>query len=157
MKKCIIILSALLLSACESSEIESIKRNLGDYQYVGVDPKLSFTIPLSEFQFSGAENNNPRLNYRINIKQNNDSFPIATYLVGATVEVIDSQGTKRTNFDVRGEIENGVLSVSGVDALYGLEVKDQSELRSLKLRIDSYTWSPKYERKPFQATAEKVK
>lgn len=145
-------LVASVLMACNSSDTETIKTNLGPFQYMGVDPQLSFSIPTAEFEAPKTAYDSPTVKFTVNIKQNNKKFPLSKYQVSAPIDVIDSQGTKRTTVLVNGEVENGVVSVSGIDSLYGLKVKDEAELKSLKLQIKSYSWFPSFKLKPFDAS-----
>jgi hypothetical protein len=130
-----------------------MKRNLGPFQYVGLDPELSFSVPTAEFTPAEHEYESPKLRYTVNIKQNNQKFPLKKYLVLATANIVDGQGNKRGHITLNGEVENGVPSLSDVEGVH-LTVKDQAELGSLKLQVDSYTWFPEYEHKPYRPDAE---
>ena len=146
----LLLLVTIFLAACNSSETETIKTNLGAFQYIGVDPQLSFSIPTAEFEPPENEYSSVKVKFTVNIKQNNKTFPLNNYKVYASADVLDNQGTKREKVIIQGDVENGVVSVSGINEIYGLKVKDQSELKSLKLQINSYNWYPKSEFKPFK-------
>lgn len=152
----LLLLVTIFVSACNSSETETIKTNLGAFQYMGVDPQLSFSIPTAEFEPPENEYSSVKVKFTVNIKQNNKTFPLSSYKVSAFADVLDNQGTKREKVIIQGEVENGVVSVSGIDEIYGLKVKDQSELKSLKLQINSYNWFPKFEFKPFEQSSTKA-
>jgi hypothetical protein len=151
-----LLLVTIFITACNSRETETIKTNLGAFQYMGVDPQLSFSIPTAEFELPENEYSSVKAKFTVNIKQNNKTFPLNIYHVSATADVLDNQGTKREKIIIQGDVENGVVSVSGIDSIYGLKVKDQSELKSLKLQINSYQWFPKFELKPFEEPPTKA-
>ncbi len=131
-----------------------MKRNLGAFQYVGLDPELSFSLATVEFTPGENEYAGPKLRYTVNIKQNNQQFPVKKYLVLATADIVDSQGNKRGHITLNGTVENGVLSVSDVESVFGLKVRDQADMSSLKVQISSYTWLPEYEHKPYRVDSE---
>jgi len=142
------------IAGCRSGEIDEMKRDLGPFQYVGLDPELSFSLATVEFTPAENEYASPKLRYTVNIKQNNQKFPLKKYLVLATADIVDSQGNKRGHITLQGTVENGVLSVSDVESVYGLRVRDQADLSSLKVQIDSYTWLPEIEHKPYRPDGE---
>lgn len=154
-KAFLILIVISFLPACNSDETERIKSNLGAFQYLGIDPQLSFSIPTAEFELPENEFSSVKAKFTINIKQNNKTFPLSNYTVTAVANIIDNQGVKRDKVMVQGEIENGVVSLSEISEIYGLKVKDQSELKSLKLEIDSYHWFPKFTFKPFKSVSTK--
>lgn len=143
---------SVLATGCDSPEIEKIRINLGPYQYIGIDPQLSFNISEFETKAPDGAYSATKVKYTINIKQNNPDFPLNKYEVAVRANILDSQGSKRSNIVARGTVENGVLSVSNVEELYGLKAKDEADLKSLKMQIESYGWSPAVTYKPFQAS-----
>jgi hypothetical protein len=143
-----------LITGCGPGGIDEIRRDLGPFQYLGLDPELSFSVPTAEFTPAENEYASPKLRYTVNIKQNNQKFPLKRYLVFATANIVDSQGNKRGDILLNGAVENGVVSLSDVQTVYGLKVRDQADLSSLKLQVASYTWSPENKHKPYRADAE---
>jgi hypothetical protein len=148
---CIVI--SMFMTGCDSSEIEKIRSNLGPFQYMGVDPQLSFNIVKFEAE-APDDAFSPEIKYTINIKQNNPDFPLNEYEVFVTADIVDRQGSKRDQIVAIGNVENGALSISNVETLYGVNVKDEAELKSLRMQIESYFWVPKYTHKPFQASKQ---
>jgi len=150
----ILITVVSLTAGCHSGEIEDVKKNLGPYQYIGLDPQLSFNLAGVEFRAPQNEYSSPTVKYTLNIKQNNQKFPLNEYLVFVVANITDSRGTKRAQMTTTGTVENGVLSLSDIETLYSLKTKDQGDLDSLRLQIESYSWSPEAKLKPFQAGGE---
>jgi hypothetical protein len=141
----------LVMPGCRSGQIEEMKKNLGAYQYIGLDPQLSFSLAGVEFRPPEHEYSSPTVRYTVNIKQNNRAFPLNKYLVLVVANVVDSQRGKRAQITLQGTVENGVVSLSDVETLYGLKTRDQADLNSCKLQIEYYNWSPEAKYKPYEA------
>ena len=144
----------LFIAGCGHGEINEMKRDLGPFQFLGLDPELSFDVATVEFTPGENEYASPKLRYTVNIKQNDQKFPLKKYMVLASADIVDSQGNKRGHITLNGTVENGVLSVSDVESVYGLKVRDQADMSSLKVQISSYSWLPEDEHKPYRVDAE---
>lgn len=148
--KVAVLVVAPLLSACPFDGASDLKRTLGPYQYMGLDPQLSFTILKAEFREPDDRFSPATLTYTVNIKQHVADFPLSSYSVFANALVLDANGHKLDSFRINGTIENGVLSVSDVEKLYGpLSKIERSQFPSLKMQIESYGWVPDVEYKPY--------
>jgi len=147
---------ACLLSACPLDGTSKLRADLGPYQYLGLDPQLSFVVQKAEFAPAESQYSAPTLNYTINIKQNNKEFPLPKYAVAIVGSIQDSQGAEIDTMRLSGEVENGVLSVSDIDKLYGSNIGKlpASQVSQLKLKIKSYTWGPNVEHQPYVASAQ---
>ena len=149
-----IIYSLVILSmvtACDmNKEVASVKTNLGQFQYMGLDPQLSFSVPTAEFVHQTGDYDSAKVRYTVNMKQNNNSFPLQTYNISVSLIVLDNSNAEKSHFTVNGKIENGVVSVSYIEVLYGFKTKNSEEAKSLKLKIKSYVWFPIYELKPYE-------
>lgn len=138
------------LSACPFDDDSELKRNLGPYQYMGLDPQLSFNIGKAEFREPAENYSGATLNYTVNIKQNNAAFPLASYHVIVKAAVVDSNGSKLENFYIDGKLENGVLAVSNIESLYGAVRKlEASQILTLKMQVEIYYWFPSPELQPY--------
>lgn len=145
-----VLVAAAALSACPFDGVSELKKNLGPYQYLGVDPQLSFSIQKAEFREPAEKYSVPTLNYTVNIKQNNAAFPLASYRVIVSAAVVDGNGSKLEHFSIQGKLENGVLAVSNIESLYGAVRKlEASRLPSLKMHIETYNWFPSAELQPY--------
>lgn len=145
---------SILLAGCPfSGNVSSLKKTLGPFQYSGMNPKLSFAISKAYFQKPKSEYASPTVNYTINIKQHNDNFPLKEYIAIGVVSVLNDKGKELATFSVRGTVENGVLSVSDVQTIYGLpSTTSDNEIQNLSLKIKFYNWYPKWALKPYPAT-----
>lgn len=145
---------ACLLSACPLDGSSKLRADLGPYQYIGLDPQLSFVVQKAEFAPAEDQYSAPTLNYTVNIKQNNKDFPLSKYAVAVVGSIQDSHGAEIDTMRLSGEVENGVLSVSDIDKLYGSKVGKlpASQVSQLKLKIKSYSWGPNVEYQPYVAS-----
>lgn len=158
----VILSSGVLLAGCPlggnskelatlKSEVTTLKHSMGDFQYMGMDPKLSFSIQKADFEPPKDAYAPATVNYTINIKQHNVDFPPDEYFVTATLGVVDSSGNELTTIAMGGKVENGVLSLSDVDDLYGLQGKTTpKDIGKLHLKVDFYSWLPDDNLKPYR-------
>lgn len=153
-----------VLAGCSSKEeidaikadIASIKTNLGTQQYAGLDPQLSFSFP--EAKFSPPVDRfltTPKLNYSMNVKQNNKSFPLNEYSVNAIAEIFDGAGVKRGDTIIFVTVENGSGSVAKMEDMYAVEFDNTKSLESYKIKIKNYSWYDSRQLKPFASAVNK--
>jgi hypothetical protein len=142
----VLFLSFLLIGCSAQNEnadimkkIDSVKNNLGDFQYLGLDPKLSISISKAYFNDSDKPYGNPEVTFTANIKQYNDEFPLTVYDVNVRFMVLDENDNEVAEFTAFGRMENGVLSIADVKELYGA-IKKSAE--GLRLEAKHYTWYP---------------
>jgi hypothetical protein len=152
----VILVLGLLLSACPMDGSSKLRADLGPYQYLGLDPQLSFVVQKAEFAPAEDKYSAPTLNYTVNIRQNNGEFPLQKYGVAVVGSIQKANGTEVDTMRFSGEVENGVLSVSDIDKLYGSKVGQlpAAEVSLLKLKIKSYNWAPDIEQRPYVVRAE---
>lgn len=129
------------------SEIDNLKRSLGAYQYLGEDPQVEFNI--AEFSVSPAKGTygSPDAKYRIDLKQHNSDFPLASYSISARLHVLDGDGDVVDKFSIATTVTNGIASTSDVTALYGLQ--NGGKMSALKAVVADYSWWPESNLKPY--------
>ena len=159
MKKYILLIFALTtLSGCLpqdekierlENDIKELKQNLGQFQYMAVDPKISFINENIEFKKAESTYGSPSVKFTTHIKQNNSTFPLKIYELYVTYSVIDKDGFEIATFQGNGTIQNGFLSISDVTSLYGL--KAGISLESLSIKIKEFIWFPKILLQPYDA------
>lgn len=126
-----------------NAELAELKRTLGDVQYISLDPQLSMTVQQATFEPAETRADSPTAKYTITIKQNNQAFPLAVYNINGSASVVDGNGNVIDTITFFGRVENGVLSIAGVDEMYGSDrLVTPMTAPSLRLRIDRYDWSP---------------
>jgi len=141
-----------LILSCEkmlpetASEIKQIKSNLGDYQYMSVDPQLSFDIKKASFKKANTYLGNPEVNYTVTVKQNNLDFPVNEYRFTVYFGVYYNEEEVYDFIDL-GEISDKITSISDVHPMYGFTPKS---LSGLEVEVKSYSWSPICEFKPYE-------
>lgn len=129
------------------NEVVELKQNLGRFQYLAVDPKISFNNENVEFKKQGNRYGSPSVKYTTHIKQNNLSFPLETYELSITYSVIDKDEIEVGKFTGKGTVQNGVSSISDVTTLYKL--KSELSLESLSIKVKEYIWYPKLLLQPY--------
>lgn len=154
MKNALIVLLigiSFIFSGCEYYELKDLPTTLGEYRYIGIDPKISFTINSYEFLLPEDKYNVGKIsvNYSINLKQNNKDFPLNKYKVGVVLDVVDAEGTRH------GEIYFGATIIDEVAAYskqndYIYEFKNYTKFKSLKLIPRYYEWSPIVQFAPYK-------
>lgn len=152
----VVVVLAALLSACPLDNTSKLRDDLGPYQYLGLDPQLSFVVQKSEFSPPEDKYSLTALNYTINIKQNDKSFPLHKYSIIVVGSIQDSNGSEIDTMLISREVENGVLSVSDIAKFYGSKVRKlpAAQISQLKLKMKSYNWRPSVEHKPYTAPAD---
>lgn len=144
------------IAGCNSNEVKS---NLGDYQYMGVDPQIAVDIENQEMQLTvnedyrsmGELKYDVKLNYKINITQHNKELPLKKYSLFMSGKLVDEKNNvKDKNINIHADVTNGVASITDTETIYtDFKSLNKKEIESLKLVIDSYTWSPNIEYKPY--------
>ena len=149
MRKLIIFFLILLASACTSDELDSIKnelnelkKGLGNIQYMAIDPQISFSIKDVEFLPPDSIYGSPSVKYRLNLKQNNNNFPLSEYKIHIIISILDTNGSEIDSFSVISETENGVLSIAEEETLFGFK---KNNFDGLNLAIKNYSWNPNNE------------
>jgi hypothetical protein len=131
------------------TRISEVKTNLGDFQYIGLDPKLSFVNSNIRFDEPEKEYGSPSVKYTTNVKQNNPDFPLDKYNITVIYAVHDQNAVELIVIQDHGIVENGILSLSNYQKLYGL---DRNNLEGLTLKVKEYYWHPISKREPFIAS-----
>lgn len=152
-----LVLIGLLVGGCDS---EKVKDNLGDFQYIGIDPQLSIEIENQEIEVKyneelrgvGITDYDVKLKYKINITQNNKELPLKNYSVTIVGNLIDEKNNViDKNIHVYADVTNGVASITNSEDIYtDFKSLNKKEIESLKFVIDKYTWQPKIEYKPYK-------
>jgi hypothetical protein len=148
-------LSVLALCGCPSDDINEVKKNLGAFQYIGLDPQLAFTIQKADFEPARNDYAPPTVNYSVVVKQHNSAFPLTQYSFNATAQVMDGSGAEMDDVMIAGKIEGGVAAVSEIRGLYGLRKKSALDIAKWKLQVKNYNWFPILQRKPFVPSSGK--
>lgn len=151
---------AALLSACpfNGNDVSKLRHDLGSFQYIGLNPQLSFVVQKADFQPSLAKDSHATLTYTVSIKQNNKSFPLNEYLVMADASIQDAEGHEIDRFLIKGKVVDGVLSTSDVNKFYYSKVNDlpAEQVTLLRLKVKSYQWHPDIvEFEPYDSAAAK--
>lgn len=146
MHKTIIFFLLLVILGCTSgdldsvkNELEELKKNLGDIQYMAMDPFVSFSIKDVEFLPANNSYGSPSVKYRLNLKQNNKDFPLSNYTIRIVVSILNETDTEVNTFSVVSNVENGVLSLAEEEILYSFK---KTNFDGLKLAIKNYSWNP---------------
>lgn len=125
-------------------EIENLKANLRDWQYMGIDPMISVTI--SDIEFKQPESyDGPKIKFKINIKQTNANFPLKKYYARIDLGVYDPSNYKVTSVDMLAEMENGVSATADEYELYGKKIYD---FGGYTIKPTGVIWYPIPEHKP---------
>lgn len=148
------VIAAAVTSGCNvatgSADLVELKRGLGPVQYIALDPQLSFTVQNAQFEPPEDRVDSPTMRYTVNIKQHNSTFPLVEYNITAYGSVIDPAGNTVDDIYFAGRVENGVLSVAGVDEMYGADALVTAQTApALRLRVDRYDWAPIMIRTPY--------
>ena len=102
-------------------EIENLKANLRDWQYMGIDPMISVTVNDIEFKQSESYNG-PKIKFKTNIKQTNPNFPLKKYYARIDLAIYDPTNNKVTSINILAEMENGVSATADEHELYGKKI-----------------------------------
>lgn len=119
------------------SQIVNLTAGLGEYKYFALDPKISFSFSHVEFLKPESKYGSPRVKYSVDLLQTNDSFPLNTYTVNATLAVFDSLDNEVKTIFMSSDVVNGIDAVAENQSIYGLEAKN---LTGYKLKVKSYIW-----------------
>lgn len=135
-------------------ELDELKANLGDYQYIMVDPKLSFEFVEFEVRQSNSPYLYPELKYSIRVKQHNTDLKVKEIPFWANINIINKDNSVVGETKIAGKVTDGILAMSDIKRLYDLESPSQ-EYRSLKAVVVNYGWIPDIKRKPYVLTGKK--
>ena len=156
----IIMVASLAMIGCKdnsaevrrlSTELSDLKLSLGNIQFMGLDPKLSFSISKTEFIPPSRSWDSVQANITVNVKEHATDFPAANYLVTAELAIRNSRGDKVGEANLSGNMEIGVLSISEEITVYGLKHQD---LAGYSVTVEEYSWYPETIFKPFTVNAQ---
>ena len=130
------------------NSLKELRENLGNYQYLTNDPKISFSIKDIKFQPPDSTYGSPTVKFKASLKQTNADFPLTNYFIIITFSILDENNNEIEDLRVSSEIENGVLSLAEEITLYGLK---QVKFVGYKLVAKEYRWSPIYKFTPSES------
>ena len=76
------------------SVLTELRENLGAFQYMANDPKISFSIKDVEFMSPDGTYGSPSVKFRASLKQTNANFPLTNYSILITLSVLDESNVK---------------------------------------------------------------
>lgn len=123
------------------AELESLKSNLGDQQFMALDPKLSFTISDVIFEPSDSKYDRPNVKFKCSLKQTNKSFPLENYHLEIVFSLLDANGNEIEEVLVFSELSNGVLALAEDQTLYDVN-RNREDFDGYKLVTKYYSWYP---------------
>ena len=128
------------------NSLEELRENLGSFQYLANDPKISFSIKDVEFQSHlDSIYGSSSVKFKASLKQTNADFPLTNYSISIMLSVLDKNNNEVKEVHVVSEITNGVLALAEEETLYGLK---RVNFDGYKLVAKEYRWSPVYKFKP---------
>ena len=136
----IIIVSAFLSGCAKKSEIDSLRNNLGDSQYLALKPKLKVSVLKRELVKPESEYSSPVLKLTGVVQQQGD-FPVSRYNAGIKMGVyIDSKEVDTVYLNVEIKGANGVFSEDL--NLYTMKDSILPKASRFTLKIKSFEWYP---------------
>jgi hypothetical protein len=145
MKKYILPIALLLVvaqSGCApKSELEALKRNLGDFQYAGLTPSITATIQKKTLIKAESEYGSPRLLLSGVAKQEGD-FPLSNYHVQIAVGVFVRDQKVGTGY-LSVEMVNGNGAFSEEVMLFDAKDIILPKGSMVSVRVEAFNWSPK--------------
>ena len=92
--------------------LEELRENIGYFQYLANDPKISFTIKDVEFQPPEKLYGSSSVKFKASLKQTNTDFPLKNYNISIMFSVLDE------NNNVLQIVENGdIINTLDVDTI----------------------------------------
>jgi hypothetical protein len=134
----IVISLAILLAACDSKS--DLEKNLGDFRFIGLTPRLTMRILKREVVMPNSEYGRPTLKVTGVIQQDGD-FPVAHYIAHVTL-VVRSAGKEVGSSLINASVE-GKSAAFTEDIYLGEGAGKAPAVESLKIEVDNFQWFPK--------------
>ncbi len=119
--------------------VNSLRQNLGAYQYHGVDPQLSISVSDVVFEVSRVSRDYPEVSFTAEIRQNNPEFPLQHYGVNFLLSVLDDEGNELDTVFINQTLESDAMSVDVEQVLYTIFYDPEVTYR---LVPKEYYWFP---------------
>lgn len=119
--------------------VNSLRRNLGAYQYHGVDPRLSISLSNVQFVVSRVSRDYPEVSFTAEIRQNNPDFPLQRYGINFMLSVLDDEGIEVDTVFINQTLESDSMSVDLEQVLYNIFYDPEG---SYRLVPKEYYWFP---------------
>ena len=120
-------------------EIQSVKNSLGQFQYIGIDPKIKLDLSNIKFIPSKKSYGTSVVKADVKVVQQNENFPVEHYSARIFFAVKDSYGREIDEVSHFFDIENKKCQTSISMNLYGTEKK---EFSGCQLIPKFSTWNP---------------
>ncbi len=122
-----------------ASEVAELKRTLGEYQYIDVDPQLTFEFRETEFTSKKSAYEDIDVTFNLKVTQHNKDFPVDKYQLILNISVLDENENEVYDFSEVLNVDAEVSTIQQTQKLFNFE-----GIYALghKLVVEKYNWYP---------------